>query len=152
MCAVLAGDSCLVQQLLQTPAEPRIAVACRNKGVVKDMKWTSSGEKICIAYDDGAVIVGSVDGNRLWGKDLSMQLSLLEWSPDGRFILFCNAASECHTYDSNGNAVAKVPLYCNEGYVGEYAAAPHLAGTTAATAAAAALCNKELVLKLHTSR
>ncbi|WIA10618.1 hypothetical protein OEZ85_010800 [Tetradesmus obliquus] len=90
----------------------------RNKGVVKDMKWTSSGEKICIAYDDGAVIVGSVDGNRLWGKELSMQLSLLEWSPDGRFILFCNAAGECHTYDSNGNAVAKVPLYCNEGYVG----------------------------------
>ncbi|KAF6259424.1 intraflagellar transport protein [Scenedesmus sp. NREL 46B-D3] len=90
----------------------------RNKGVVKDMKWTPNGDKICIAYDDGAVIVGSVDGNRLWGKELSMQLSLLEWSPDGRFILFCNAAGECHTYDSNGNAVAKVPLYCNEGYVG----------------------------------
>jgi WD repeat-containing protein 35 len=97
--------------------------ACRNKGVVKDMKWTSNGEKICIAYDDGAVIVGSVDGNRLWGKELSMQLSLLEWSPDGRFILFANAAGECHTYDSNGNAVAKVPLYCNEGYVGECCAA-----------------------------
>lgn len=103
------------------------------------MKWTSSGEKICIAYDDGAVIVGSVDGNRLWGKELSMQLSLLEWSPDGRFILFCNAAGECHTYDSNGNAVAKVPLYCNEGYVGEYDAAPGpRAGATTAAGAAAA--------------
>eukprot|EP00775_Hariotina_reticulata_P008215 gene8215-8407_t len=90
----------------------------RNKGVVCDMKWTSNGEKICIVYDDGAVIVGSVEGSRLWGKELNMQLSLLHWSPDSRFILFCNAAGECHTYDSNGNAVAKVPLYCNEGYAG----------------------------------
>lgn len=32
------------------------------------MKWTASGEKICIAYEDGAVIVGGVDGQRLWGK------------------------------------------------------------------------------------
>ncbi len=35
---------------------------------MKDMKWTANGEKICIIYEDGAVIVGSVDGNRLWGK------------------------------------------------------------------------------------
>eukprot|EP00879_Flechtneria_rotunda_P015997 GHRR01016730.1.p1 GENE.GHRR01016730.1~~GHRR01016730.1.p1 ORF type:complete len:232 (+),score=77.84 GHRR01016730.1:273-968(+) len=100
----------------------------RNKGVVRDMKWTASGDKICIAYDDGAVIVGSVDGNRLWGKELSMQLSLLQWSPDGRFILFCNTAGECHTYDSSGNAVAKVPMYCNEGYVGECTCRRHCNG------------------------
>ena len=36
------------------------------------MKWTADGQKICIVYEDGAVIVGSVDGNRLWGKDLSV--------------------------------------------------------------------------------
>lgn len=53
------------------------------------MKWTSGGEKICIAYEDGAVIVGSVDGNRLWGKELGMTLALVEWSPDGKLILFC---------------------------------------------------------------
>jgi len=53
------------------------------------MKWTSGGEKICIAYEDGAVIVGSVDGNRLWGKELGISLALVEWSPDGRMILFC---------------------------------------------------------------
>lgn len=34
----------------------------RNKSVVRDMKWTSDGKKICIIYEDGAVIVGSVDG------------------------------------------------------------------------------------------
>lgn len=60
-----------------------------NKSVVRDMKWTSNGEKICIVYEDGAVIVGSVDGNRLWGKELGLNLALVEWSPDGRLILFC---------------------------------------------------------------
>uniref|UniRef100_A0A7S0R8E2 Anaphase-promoting complex subunit 4 WD40 domain-containing protein n=1 Tax=Chlamydomonas leiostraca TaxID=1034604 RepID=A0A7S0R8E2_9CHLO len=91
----------------------------RNKSVVRDMKWTSNGEKICIVYEDGAVIVGSVDGNRLWGKEIGLTLSLVEWSPDGRLILFCTAQGECHVYDGNGNAVSKVPLYCNEGYVGQ---------------------------------
>ena len=38
----------------------------RNKSVVRDMQWTADGQKICIIYEDGAVIVGSVDGNRLW--------------------------------------------------------------------------------------
>ena len=36
----------------------------RNKSTVRGMKWTSDGQRICIIYEDGAVIVGSVDGNR----------------------------------------------------------------------------------------
>ena len=54
----------------------------RNKSLVTDMKWTSNGEKICIVYADGAVIVGSVEGNRLWGKELDHEISKIEWSPD----------------------------------------------------------------------
>ena len=38
----------------------------RNKSVVKSMKWSPDGQKICIGYGDGAVIVGGVDGNRIW--------------------------------------------------------------------------------------
>lgn len=48
----------------------------QTKSVVRAMSWNADGSKICIAYEDGAVIVGSVDGNRIWGKDLrNMQLS-----------------------------------------------------------------------------
>lgn len=50
-------------------------------------QWTSNGQKICIIYADGAVIVGSVDGNRLWGKELDMGLQNVEWSPDGRRLV-----------------------------------------------------------------
>lgn len=76
------------------------------------MRWTPDGQKICIAYEDGAVIVGSVDGNRLWGKELAMNLMLVEWSPDGRLILFCTPQGECHIYDQNGNSISKLQLYC----------------------------------------
>ena len=48
----------------------------RNRSVVRDMSWTKDGQKICIVYEDGAIIVGSFDGTRLWGKDLKgMQLT-----------------------------------------------------------------------------
>ena len=42
----------------------------RNKSVVRGMAWNTEGQRICIVYEDGAVIVGSVDGNRIWGKEI----------------------------------------------------------------------------------
>ena len=80
----------------------------RNKSVVTDMKWTSSGEKICIAYLDGAVIVGSVEGNRLWGKDLDHGVTQCEWSPDGSKILFGTPTGEVKVYDGMGNSLYSV--------------------------------------------
>lgn len=88
----------------------------RNKSVVRDMKWTADGQKICIIYEDGAVIVGSVDGKRMWGKELTMQLAFVEWSPDGRLILFCTTQGDCHIYDGNGNPLSKVELVSNKGF------------------------------------
>lgn len=52
----------------------------------------------------GAVIVGSVDGNRIWGKELKgVLLSGVQWSPDGKFLLFTLASGEVHLYDNQGN-------------------------------------------------
>ena len=61
------------------------------------MKWTPDGQRICIIYEVGAVIVGSVDGNRLWGKELKMQLAHVQWSPDGRSLIFCTPQCEVRT-------------------------------------------------------
>jgi len=90
----------------------------RNKSVVKDMKWTPDGQKICIAYADGAVIVGGVDGNRLWAKELGMELCQVEWSPDGRHILFGDSEGSVFMFDNQGNQLAKVPLYANSDETG----------------------------------
>ena len=82
----------------------------RNKSVVSDMKWNADGQKICICYEDGAVIVGSVDGNRMWGKELDIGLKQVEWSPNGRSILFGTTNHEVHIFDAVGQFIAKVPL------------------------------------------
>jgi WD repeat-containing protein 35 len=82
----------------------------RNKSVVRDMKWTTDGRKIAIVYEDGAVIVGSVDGNRLWGKDLPYQLRFVEWSPDGKLLVFVTMDAEVHIYDADGNKLRSMKL------------------------------------------
>lgn len=82
----------------------------RNKSVVRDMKWTADGRKIAIVYEDGAVIVGSVDGNRLWGKDLPFPLRFVEWSPDGNLLLFVTLEAEVYIYDADGNKIRNFPL------------------------------------------
>lgn len=82
----------------------------RNKSVVEDMKWTADGKKICIIYEDGAVIVGSVDGSRLWGKELNTSLRKVEWSPDSRIILFVTAESDILIYDAEGTKLKNMNL------------------------------------------
>ncbi|RZF44312.1 hypothetical protein LSTR_LSTR006862 [Laodelphax striatellus] len=85
----------------------------RNKSVVKGMAWNADGQKICIVYEDGAVIVGSVDGNRIWGKELKgCPLTGVQWSPDGKFLLFSLRTGEVHVYDNQGNFTMKVDIQC----------------------------------------
>lgn len=51
----------------------------------------------------GGVIVGSVDGTRIWGKELKkVGLSCIQWSPDSKCILFGIRNGELHVYDDEG--------------------------------------------------
>lgn len=76
----------------------------RKKSTVTGMSWNSDGTKICIVYEDGGVIVGSVDGNRIWGKELKgLHLSKVTWSPDGKLLLFGLKNGQLHLYDNQGN-------------------------------------------------
>ncbi|RVE56857.1 hypothetical protein OJAV_G00210340 [Oryzias javanicus] len=85
----------------------------RNKSVVRSMSWNADGQKICIVYEDGAVIVGSVDGNRIWGKELKgSQLAHVAWSPDSKILLFGMANGEVHIYDNQGNFIMKMAINC----------------------------------------
>ncbi|KAH7444660.1 hypothetical protein KP509_02G086900 [Ceratopteris richardii] len=82
----------------------------RSKCVVKDIKWASNGQKVCIIYEDGQVIVGNVDGNRIWGKDLKLKLANVEWSPDGRLLLFGTKDGKCNIYDHYGNFLSRLHI------------------------------------------
>lgn len=75
------------------------------------MSWTSEGQQICIVYEDGAIIVGSVDGNRIWGKELkNTSLTGVQWNPDGRLLLFSLKNGEVHLYDNQGSFVVSLLL------------------------------------------
>ncbi|KAJ2953608.1 hypothetical protein O0L34_g1214 [Tuta absoluta] len=83
----------------------------RNKSTVTSMAWGSDGQKICIAYEDGAVIVGGVDGSRVWGKDIKGPgLSCVQWSPDNTLLLFALCNGELHLYDDQGNFMMPVTV------------------------------------------
>ncbi|XP_023129975.2 WD repeat-containing protein 35 isoform X1 [Amphiprion ocellaris] len=85
----------------------------RNKSVVRSMSWNADGQKICIVYEDGAVIVGSVDGNRIWGKELKgSQLAHVAWSPDSKILLFGMVNGEVQIYDNQGNFIMKMTISC----------------------------------------
>uniref|UniRef100_A0A1B0CRZ4 Uncharacterized protein n=1 Tax=Lutzomyia longipalpis TaxID=7200 RepID=A0A1B0CRZ4_LUTLO len=85
----------------------------RKKSTVKGMSWTRDGQKICIVYEDGAIIVGSVDGNRIWGKELKgTPLTGVQWSPDGRLLLFSVRSGELHLYDNQGAFVMRLSVQC----------------------------------------
>ncbi|KAL3151657.1 hypothetical protein ABBQ38_012645 [Trebouxia sp. C0009 RCD-2024] len=83
------------------------------------MRWAVDGSRICIVYEDGAVIMGGVDGNRIWGKELGSELVLVAWSPDSRRLLYCTTTGECHVMDAGGNPISHVPLRCKDSYGGE---------------------------------
>eukprot|EP00924_Labyrinthula_sp_SR-Ha-C_P008996 augustus_masked-scaffold_2-processed-gene-9.7-mRNA-1 protein AED:0.21 eAED:0.21 QI:0/0/0/1/1/1/2/0/705 len=64
--------------------------------------WSPDGEKICIVYEDGAAIVGSLDGNRLWGKDLANSLLKVLWTPDAQHILMFTEKGKVKIFNSEG--------------------------------------------------
>ncbi|XP_066155495.1 WD repeat-containing protein 35 [Euwallacea fornicatus] len=87
----------------------------RKKSTVVGMDWSSDGQKICIIYEDGAVIVGCVGGNRIWGKELKhVPLCGVQWSPDGKLLLFALKTGQLHLYDNQGNFVMKLAIFCHD--------------------------------------
>lgn len=58
--------------------------------------------------------MGSVDGNRLWGKELGTELSLLEWAPDGKSLLFATPQHTVQVHDAAGNFARRLGL-CTDG-------------------------------------
>ncbi|XP_003375030.1 conserved hypothetical protein [Trichinella spiralis] len=83
----------------------------RNKSTVNSMKWSKDGNKICIAYNDGMVIVGSVDGNRLWSAEIKHSIVAVEWSPRDKLILLGASSGEIYVYDCKGNFQWSTPRY-----------------------------------------
>uniref|UniRef100_A0A183BUW6 ANAPC4_WD40 domain-containing protein n=1 Tax=Globodera pallida TaxID=36090 RepID=A0A183BUW6_GLOPA len=86
----------------------------RQKSTVASLKWSNDGSHIAIAYEDGQIILGSVDGNRLWNKEIGASLIKLAWNTDDTLLLLGLTDGEVHAYDKNGNFCTKVQMLCAE--------------------------------------
>lgn len=61
---------------------------------VVSVDWSPDGHMICILYDDGYMIVGAVDGTRLWDVKLEAIGLRVQWSPDSKLILIAIKSSK----------------------------------------------------------
>uniref|UniRef100_A0A1I7TJT5 WD_REPEATS_REGION domain-containing protein n=1 Tax=Caenorhabditis tropicalis TaxID=1561998 RepID=A0A1I7TJT5_9PELO len=86
----------------------------RNKSVVVGICWNVDGTKIAIAYADGNVIVGTLEGNRIWNKELEIQLASCEWAPDGDMLIFGTADGKVTVYDDTGSHYLDIQMQCLE--------------------------------------
>jgi WD repeat-containing protein 35 len=55
----------------------------------------------------GTLIVGSVEGQRLWGKEISAKVYLVQWSTDGKMLFLATKSGEVQIYDSYGNFMVR---------------------------------------------
>ena len=82
----------------------------RKTSSVVDMKWSPDGSKICIAYEDGNIIVGGVEGNRKWGKDYTHRVRLVAWTPSSKELLVGTNRGEVFMYDEMGELLHQLRL------------------------------------------
>ena len=92
----------------------------RNHSIVQDMHWANGddGKHICIAYSDGMVIVGCVEGTRIWGKNIGQSINSLCWSPSALQIIFVTPSQDVLVYTNKGYYLKKVML-CHHSSVTE---------------------------------
>lgn len=68
---------------------------------VTGLDWSPDGTMIAILYEDGLMIIGSVEGTRLWQKDHKAICRNVHWSPDSK-ILLVGVGNEIQAYDDTG--------------------------------------------------
>ena len=89
----------------------------RNKSAVCALQWSRDGTKVCIAFADGVVTIGSVNGTKLWSKDVSImgkeKLSLLDAKWVGNYVTLLTSSNTLLVYDKSGNRVRKMSLNSN---------------------------------------
>ncbi|GMT12756.1 hypothetical protein PFISCL1PPCAC_4053, partial [Pristionchus fissidentatus] len=94
----------------------------RQQSHVIGMAWSNDGARICIAYADGTLIVGSHDGSRVWNKELGFDLAGgCTWSSANNLILVGLADGEVHAFTENGDFIQKLHITCNDNVEIEHA-------------------------------
>lgn len=68
---------------------------------VTGLDWSPDGAMIAILYEDGNMIIGSVEGTRLWEKEFKVICRNVQWNPDSK-VLLVGVGDEVQAFDENG--------------------------------------------------
>uniref|UniRef100_A0A1I7V1E8 WD_REPEATS_REGION domain-containing protein n=1 Tax=Caenorhabditis tropicalis TaxID=1561998 RepID=A0A1I7V1E8_9PELO len=85
----------------------------RDKSSVVGLEWSPDGQLIAITYADGLVIVGTHDGNRVWSREMEVDLVTCAFSPFDQMI-FGTTDGKVFAVDKEGNHVLDLYLPCLE--------------------------------------
>lgn len=57
------------------------------KKKIKQARWSTNGNMVVIVMDGGSLVLGATDGRRLWGKELSIDISLASFADEDRVVV-----------------------------------------------------------------
>lgn len=79
---------------------------------VTELRWRSDGGAVAIGYSDGVVVVGGVDGERLWHRQYAGGGVVAAcWAPDGSALLLATGAEGgVGVHDTDGDRTGAVQL------------------------------------------
>ena len=74
----------------------------RSKGLaVSGIEWSPDGTLVAMTYEDGVILMGSSEGDRLWEEQLREGIRIVRWSHDSQILLIC-IRDEVIAFDSRG--------------------------------------------------
>lgn len=82
---------------------------------VSDFAWSHDGRMIVICYEDGFVLVGSVNGQRYWSHMFDMgvatRISACSWTPNDAFVLLGLSNGSIMVVDEHGTFLTRLALH-----------------------------------------
>lgn len=77
---------------------------------VSDFRWNKTGSTILILYEDGTLIIGGIDGNRILKKEVGPML-FGDWAPNSDFMVLAPKSGGLFLHDDQANLVTSIPLH-----------------------------------------
>ncbi|KAL0238794.1 hypothetical protein PCE1_004486 [Barthelona sp. PCE] len=81
-----------------------------NSATLIDACWSPLGNRICMIYDDGSIVLEALPQKRQWQKQFTELIRFVRWTSDGKGIILLTVDMVLIILDPRGSPVLRVPL------------------------------------------
>ncbi len=89
------SEDTMVEEMVNESDEKRIKFA----------KWSKNGGFIMIVIEKGSMILGSVEGERIWNKKLNFEIEYLDWLEEDKTVVVSDSKGEMVALDTKSNEI-----------------------------------------------